>query len=145
MGLFSDITANFVLKNDSPLGILGSKSFLGEGHNIPESVMVAVDLRFFPSCVKEQKTAPDTDGSTSVFILRVLADVLCSDEGNTDMILMQEEVHSTVVEYTPATLGGRRVGLPQGEKGSGQVLFWPSQVARSLVMQEFSTSQLLLS
>jgi len=111
------------MKDDSPSGILGSKSFLGVVQDIPVFVMVAIVLRFFPSCVKEQKTGPDADGTSSVFILSVLALVLRREGGNTEVMWMQEEVHSIVGEYTPDTLGGKRVGLTQGEKGSGQVLF----------------------
>ena len=101
---------------------------LGVVQDIPVFVMVAIVLRFFPSCVKEQKTGPDVDGTTSVFILSVLnnifynntfllfsaphlALVLCREGGNTEIMCMQEEVHSIVGEYTPDTLGGKRVGL----------------------------------
>ena len=101
---------------------------LGVVQDIPVFVMVAIVLRFFPSCVKEQKTGPDEDGTTSVFILSVLNNIfyyntflvfsaphlvlaLCREGGNTEVMCMQEEVHSIVGEYTPDTLGGRRVGL----------------------------------
>ena len=92
---------------------------LGVVQDIPVFVMVAIVLRFFPSCVKEQKTGPGVDGTTSVFILSVLnnifynntfllfstlhlALVLCREGGNTE--IMESSLSSFVLESSLSSL-----------------------------------------